>query len=109
MLTDLGSSNGTRVDDDRVTGETPLAPGVNLVFGEISLVFEPRDTGIRKGGGTVVLQIPLPTAPPPAPGPLGVVLGGGRRTVVRSTAWKPLVVGLVLLGALLLVGSFLLG
>lgn len=108
MLLDLGSTNGTRVDDDAVTTDTPLAPGVTLVFGEVSLIFEPRDTGIKKGGGTVVLQVPLPSAPPPAPLPQGVVLEGGRRHPGRPPAVRPVVIALVLLGAGLFLGILLL-
>lgn len=103
MLSDLGSTNGTRVDDEPVSGEAPLAPGVTLVFGEIRVGFEPRDSGIKKGGGTVVLQVPLPLAAPTAPGPQGVVLGGGSRTPVRRRPVRPALIAAVVLAALLLV------
>lgn len=109
MVSDLGSTNGTRVYDELVTGETPLAPGATIAFGEITVVFEPRDVGSRKGGGAVVLQVPLPLPPLPFPGPQGVVLGGGRRTVVRQSSWKPVLVVLIFLGALFFLGALILG
>jgi pSer/pThr/pTyr-binding forkhead associated (FHA) protein len=43
MLTDLGSTNGTFVEGERLQGETPLSPGTTLRFGDISALFEPLD------------------------------------------------------------------
>ena len=75
VLVDLDSTNGTVVDGERVKGETPLAPGASVRFGEVPLVFEPTDDalGVEKGGGTVMLAAPpVPAAPasratPPSP------------------------------------------
>ncbi len=71
VLVDLDSTNGTFVDGERVQGETPLSPGVTVRFGDISLVFEPTDdaAGIAKGGGTRMLEVMKPGAPPPRPAP----------------------------------------
>jgi pSer/pThr/pTyr-binding forkhead associated (FHA) protein len=71
VLVDLDSTNGTFVDGERVKGETPLSPGVTVRFGDISLVFEPTDdaAGVAKGGGTRMLEVMKPSAPPPAPKP----------------------------------------
>lgn len=68
VLVDLDSTNGTFVDGDRVKGESPLAPGATVRFGDISLVFEPTDdaAGVAKGGGTRMLEVMKPGAPPPA-------------------------------------------
>jgi pSer/pThr/pTyr-binding forkhead associated (FHA) protein len=54
MLTDLGSTNGTLVDGERVTEDIPLAPGAFVRFGDIQLVFEPTDdnAGMQQQGGT---------------------------------------------------------
>ena len=110
MLADLGSTNGTRVDGDPVQGETPLSPGSTVTFGEVPVSFEPRDSGVAKGSGTKVLQVPLAASAPVGPGPLGSVLGGARRqpAPARRSRRMPLIVfgiGVVLL----LVAYFLLG
>ena len=54
VLTDVGSTNGTMVDGERVTADVPLAPGAFVRFGDIQLVFEPTDDdmGVEKGSGT---------------------------------------------------------
>jgi pSer/pThr/pTyr-binding forkhead associated (FHA) protein len=43
VLTDLGSTNGTYVEGEPVTGETALSPGTTLKFGEVAVLFEPLD------------------------------------------------------------------
>jgi len=43
VLTDLGSTNGTLVDGEKVEGDVPLAPGAFVRFGDVQLVFEPTD------------------------------------------------------------------
>ena len=43
ILTDLGSTNGTYVEGERLTGETALSPGTTLRFGDIIALFEPLD------------------------------------------------------------------
>jgi len=57
VVVDLDSTNGTFVDGERVKGESPLAPGALLRFGDVQLVFEPSDDAVRiaKGGGTQVM------------------------------------------------------
>ena len=71
VLVDLDSTNGTFVDGERVHGESPLAPGAAVRFGDVQLVFEPTDdaVGIAKGGGTQVLRTPhsVPPAAKPTP------------------------------------------
>jgi pSer/pThr/pTyr-binding forkhead associated (FHA) protein len=81
VLIDLGSTNGTYVDGDRISADTPIAPGTLVRFGDVQLVFEPTDDalGVAKGGGTKVIEsfkqpppapAPAPApAPPPAPAP----------------------------------------
>jgi pSer/pThr/pTyr-binding forkhead associated (FHA) protein len=112
MLADLGSTNGTTVDAEPVTGESPLSPGASIEFGEVKLLFEPRDRGVKKRDGTVVVEVQLPSAPPPAPGPViqATVLGGARRGAVAGARrpWRwilpaaALAVGAVLLAWYLL-------
>src|SRR5213593_3625265 len=71
VLVDLDSTNGTFVDGERVHGESPLAPGAVVRFGDVQLVFEPTDdaVAVAKGGGTQVLRTPhsVPPAAKPAP------------------------------------------
>ncbi len=43
VLTDLGSTNGTFVEGEPVTGETALTPGTTLRFGDVAALFEPHD------------------------------------------------------------------
>ncbi|MEO6068389.1 MAG: FHA domain-containing protein [Gemmatimonadales bacterium] len=78
FLVDLGSTNGTFVDGEKLSGEMPIAPGSTVRFGDASVVFEPDDDalGIGKGGaGTKVMgamNIPAPApkaAPAPTPAP----------------------------------------
>ena len=72
VLVDLESTNGTYVDGERISNETPIAPGTMVRFGDVQLVFEPTDDalGVAKGGGTKVVQsIKVGAQPPPAPPP----------------------------------------
>ncbi|HXV85831.1 MAG TPA: FHA domain-containing protein [Gemmatimonadales bacterium] len=77
VLVDLDSTNGTFVDGERVAGETPLAPGALLRFGDIQAMFEPVDDTVdaAKGSstklmGAIKLDPPAAKAAPPAPSPL---------------------------------------
>jgi len=69
VLSDVGSTNGSFVDDERVTGEAPVGPGATLRFGDVAVSFEPTDDalGVGKGGGTVVVRAPAGPAPVAAP------------------------------------------
>jgi pSer/pThr/pTyr-binding forkhead associated (FHA) protein len=49
ILTDLGSTNGTFVEGERLTGEAPLTPGTTLRFGDVIALFEPLDDKIPAG------------------------------------------------------------
>ena len=70
VLVDLDSTNGTFIDGDQIKGEAPLAPGVTVRFGDVSLMFEPTDDGadVAKGGGTRVME-QMVMSPPPRPAP----------------------------------------
>ncbi|MGH7510201.1 MAG: FHA domain-containing protein [Gemmatimonadales bacterium] len=46
ILTDLGSTNGTFVEGERLTGEAPLGPGTTLRFGDVTALFEPLDDDV---------------------------------------------------------------
>jgi hypothetical protein len=72
VLTDNGSTNGTFVDGERLSGEAVLSPGALIRFGETAVMFEPTDQGdVKKGSGTKIMgaiQVPaVPMAPPPVP------------------------------------------
>ncbi|MGB7213351.1 MAG: FHA domain-containing protein, partial [Gemmatimonadales bacterium] len=65
VLVDLGSTNGSFVDGERVEGEAPITPGATLRFGDASLIFDPKDegAGVEKGGSTKMLQAIKAPAP----------------------------------------------
>jgi pSer/pThr/pTyr-binding forkhead associated (FHA) protein len=64
VLSDLGSTNGTYVEGDPVTGETALTPGTTLRFGEVAVLFEPfDDPPAPRLPGTQVLERIEPAAP----------------------------------------------
>ncbi|HSR91952.1 MAG TPA: FHA domain-containing protein [Gemmatimonadales bacterium] len=75
VLSDNGSTNGTFVDGERLSGEAVLSPGALIRFGETAVMFEPTDTegNVKKGSGTKIMgaiQVPaiqVPAAPPPVP------------------------------------------
>jgi len=58
VVQDLGSTNGTFVDGERVTDETPLGPGATIRFGEVATLFESTDdtTGIQQRVGTRMVE-----------------------------------------------------
>ena len=58
VLTDLGSTNGSRVDDEAVRGDIALSPGVQVTLGEVLLVFEPRDQGLKRVDTTAAMVQP---------------------------------------------------
>ena len=43
ILSDLGSTNGTFVESERISGEVALTPGTTLRFGDVVALFEPLD------------------------------------------------------------------
>ncbi len=43
VVSDLGSTNGTYVEGEPVTGETALVAGTTLRFGEVAVLFEPLE------------------------------------------------------------------
>jgi pSer/pThr/pTyr-binding forkhead associated (FHA) protein len=117
VLTDLGSTNGTFVEGERLSGEVALGPGTTVKFGEVAVLFEPLDESvpIRRSSGTQVLSAILPSggapdqaSPAADPAATGPDAGGPtlrtRRPIRASTprpsgppAW--LITALVLAGA----------
>jgi pSer/pThr/pTyr-binding forkhead associated (FHA) protein len=67
VLVDLGSTNGTLLDGERVTTDVPISPGSYIRFGDVQTVFEPADDDVAatKGGGTKMMSaIKMPPRPP---------------------------------------------
>lgn len=62
VLSDLGSTNGTFVEGDRISGEVALTPGATLKFGEVAVLFEPLDDAlpVRRSSGTQLIEAVLP-------------------------------------------------
>ena len=79
VLSDVGSTNGTFVENERVSGEIALSPGTTVRFGEVSVLWEPFDqpSGGRVAGTKLVEAI---DATPPAPA-AGRVEGASRRPI----------------------------
>lgn len=107
VLSDLGSTNGTFVDGERITEETALGPGATVRFGEITTLFESPDdvTGVQRRGGTRVM------APPPDRAAAVRAAPAPRRRPIRTPAarrrsglpaWAVLVALLVAAGVLAL-------
>jgi pSer/pThr/pTyr-binding forkhead associated (FHA) protein len=67
ILTDLGSTNGTLVDGERIEEDTPLAPGNFVRFGDIQLVFEPTDDNAAVNAPKATRAIQAIKLPPPPP------------------------------------------
>jgi pSer/pThr/pTyr-binding forkhead associated (FHA) protein len=68
VLTDLGSTNGTLVDGERIGADTAIAPGAYVRFGDVQLVFEPTDdeAGINAPQGTrAISAVKLSDLKPP--------------------------------------------
>ncbi|HEU5171090.1 MAG TPA: FHA domain-containing protein [Gemmatimonadales bacterium] len=82
VIADLGSTNGTFVDGERVTEETALGPGATIRFGEVSTLFESTDdvTGIQPRVGTRMME-GLPPPPPPGPGRREPAAAAPRRPI----------------------------
>ena len=103
VLTDLGSTNGTYVEGEPVTGETALTPGTTIRFGDVAALFEPHDD-------------PAPPPKPPAaalpveePSPVEVeVARAAARRPLRVAAPKPSGPPLWLI-ALIIVAALVLG
>jgi hypothetical protein len=87
MLSDVGSTNGTFVENERVSGEVPLSPGTTVRFGEVAVLWEPFDQPVSKPvpGTKVVGAIDGPTAPAPESKPQD----SASRRPIRPPAPRP--------------------
>lgn len=89
VLTDLGSTNGSKVDGVAVNGEMTLSPGAEIALGQVTLFFEPLDRGVTRVPGTEVRGQALRAA-------------SGRQAAPLRTALLVLGVAVLLLAAYLL-------
>ena len=86
ILTDLGSTNGTFVEGERLSGEVPLSPGTTLKFGDVSALFEPLDESVQTGRPGSTRMMPRlnpepsraspPSSPPTAAAPPDPAVAG---------------------------------
>ncbi len=114
ILSDLGSTNGTFVEGERLSGEVALGPGTTVKFGDVAVLFEPLDESapIRRSSGTQVISAVLPRGgPDPAVAPDAETTDPNAgptlrtRRPIRASAPRPsgppawLITALVLAGA----------
>jgi pSer/pThr/pTyr-binding forkhead associated (FHA) protein len=68
ILSDLGSTNGTFVEGERLSGEAALTPGTTLRFGDVIALFEPLDDHVppaRTNQTRMIDRLDAATVPPP--------------------------------------------
>ncbi len=102
-LTDLGSSNGSSVDGEPVTEETPLCPGATIVLGDVAISFEPNDDRADAVPRTAVIERPVVAPapiPPEAPVPVALSVTAPKPVPVRSNVGLLVTAIVVLLAAL---------
>jgi pSer/pThr/pTyr-binding forkhead associated (FHA) protein len=109
ILSDLGSTNGTFVEGERIRGEIPLSPGTTLKFGDVTALFEPLDdhVPVARTHGTRLVERLEAKAPEVDP----LAQGEARRPIRRHRPRMPppdptgpsslMVIGLVVLLAIL--------
>jgi len=101
VLSDLGSTNGTMVDGERLTEDMPLAPGCFVRFGDVQLVFEPTDddAGVNAPKATRAMQavkMPLPPTPPAAAPPPPAAPPTPPQAPDKKKGWFPFVLAALL-------------
>jgi pSer/pThr/pTyr-binding forkhead associated (FHA) protein len=117
VLTDLGSTNGTFVEGERLTGEMPLSPGTTIKFGDVAALFEPLDEShaLERSDSTRMMERIATPEPPPASQPVSAAEPAPEIPRARPRPRRPIhnapprpkspstltVVGLVILVAIL--------
>ncbi|MFL5514790.1 MAG: FHA domain-containing protein [Gemmatimonadales bacterium] len=91
VIGDLGSTNGTFVEGEPVVGETPLAPGTTIRFGDVAVLFEPHDdVPVPPAAGTQVLgRVEAEPARPPAAEDAAPAEPRRVRRPIRASVPKP--------------------
>jgi pSer/pThr/pTyr-binding forkhead associated (FHA) protein len=88
VISDLGSTNGTYVEGEPVTGDTALPPGTTIRFGDVAVLFEPHDEAptARPEGTRVTDRVEAePARPPMADEPRAAEPRPARRPIRAST------------------------
>lgn len=127
MIEDLGSTNGTFVNGNRITGQQPLNPGDQVRVGQSTLSVEggAADAGATSVGNVIPAPVATPApaaaAPPPTqqlppqgpagpppggPGYAGGPIGGPPQRAGGGGSKRGLLIGL---GVLLLIGLVVAG
>ncbi len=85
VVVDLGSTNGTFVDDEMANEDMALSPGTSLRFGEVLLLFEPFDDVAESAARDTQAVASLDSADPAAGAPSdpGVAKPTRRRQTSR--------------------------
>jgi pSer/pThr/pTyr-binding forkhead associated (FHA) protein len=105
VLTDLGSTNGTYVEGDPVTGETALTPGTTLRFGDVAALFEPHDQPQPIGHRVetpAADQVPARTGDSPAAGPRTAARRPIRAAVPKPSGPPMWLISLIVLAAIVI-------
>jgi hypothetical protein len=89
VLTDLGSTNGTFVEGEPVTGETALTPGTTLRFGDVSALFEPHDQPQPVGSRAAAPASPAEPSSPWGEEPAAAESRPPSRRPIRAAVPKP--------------------
>lgn len=84
VLSDLGSTNGTYVEGEAVTGETALTPGTTLRFGDVAALFEPHDEP-QPAVKRAAAEAPIPPAEVEMEAPSEARRPAARRPIRAST------------------------
>ncbi len=95
LVEDIGSSNGTFVDGERITGPTPLAPRTIVLIGEYEVSLKPAGAGKPRPAGArprkAIGQAGSGATARPKPGPCHARPSPRRcwpsRTVSGRCAW----------------------
>ncbi|GAB3962721.1 FHA domain-containing protein [Plantactinospora veratri] len=96
LLTDTGSTNGTWLNDERLSGHTELRDGDRIRLGNLELRFFDPGAAATDQLGTYRRQLAPPAADPPPADPLAGVLTEPTRlldTSVRRARRVLLVIG----------------
>lgn len=108
VLTDLGSTNGTFVEGEPVTGETALTPGTTLRFGDVAALFEPHDDPLPGGKRAEPEPAPEATAGVPEEPRAAETPRHAARRPIRAAAPKPSGPPMWLI-ALIVIAAFVIG
>jgi predicted component of type VI protein secretion system len=107
VLSDLGSTNGTFVEGERLSGEVAIVSGTTIKFGEVAVLFEPLDdtAPVRRSSGTQVVSAVIPRGGAEPAADEGPSAPQRPRRPIRASAPRPsgppawLIATLIVIGA----------